>query len=97
MFTLDSLRNQLLTLRPHLEQDWHVRRLGVFGSYASGKATPESDLDMLVEFSQVPGWDFFDLEDELSTRLGIKVDLTTPGGLHPRLADTILASTQYVF
>jgi predicted nucleotidyltransferase len=29
---------------------YHVRRLGLFGSAARGELTPESDVDLLVEF-----------------------------------------------
>lgn len=33
-------------------QEYPLRKVELFGSYASGKNTPESDVDLLVEFAQ---------------------------------------------
>lgn len=61
----------------------HIRRLAVFGSALRDDFRPDSDVDILVEFEDgyTPGWELFDLEDELSTMLGRCVDLNTPGFL----------------
>ena len=55
--------------------DKPVRRVQVFGSYARGEATAESDLDLLLEMAEPVGWAYFGYADDLQTRLGIKVDL----------------------
>ena len=47
------------------------------GSAARGDMRPHSDLDILVEFlpeSKI-GWEFFELEEELTLPLARKVDL----------------------
>ena len=78
----------------------HVRRLALFGSVLRDDFTPESDVDVLVEFEPgfVPGLRFFSMEVELSTILGRKVDLNTPAFLSRYFRDKVLeeAETQYV-
>jgi predicted nucleotidyltransferase len=68
-----------------------VRRAGVFGSYARGEASPNSDLDLLVELP--PGSSLFDLvglELDLSELLGIKADVGTYRSIHPLVRERIL-------
>ena len=78
----------------------HVRRLALFGSVLRGDFTPESDIDVLVEFEQeyVPGLAFFTIEQELSELLGQKVDLHTPQFLSPHFRAQVehMAEVQYV-
>jgi len=78
----------------------HIRRLALFGSVLRDDFSPESDVDVLVEFEpgQVPGLAFFSMEEELSTILGRKVDLNTPGFLSRYFRDQVLAEAenQYV-
>jgi predicted nucleotidyltransferase len=78
----------------------HVRRLALFGSVLRDNFTPQSDVDVLVEFEpgHVPGLAFFSMEAELSALVGRKVDLNTPGFLSRYFRDRVLAEaeTQYV-
>ena len=79
----------------------HIRRLALFGSALRDDFTPESDLDILVEFE--PGHTvgfltFAGMQNELADLLGFKVDLSTPGLLSPYFRDEVLheAETLYV-
>ena len=56
-----------------------VARLDVFGSFASGDAEPESDLDLLVSFlpGMSMGLEFVALHNEIEEILGRRVDLLT--------------------
>ncbi len=71
---------------------YKVRRLAAFGSVARGDATPDSDLDLLVEFEPGArtGFAFIRLQDELAELFGRPVDLNTPGFLSPRFRDRIV-------
>lgn len=60
--------------------------VGVFGSYARGDNATDSDLDILIDFEHTPNLlDIIGLEQELTERLGLKVDLITLRSLHPQL------------
>lgn len=73
-----------------------VRRLGVYGSVARGEASPDSDVDVLVEFDHTPDLlEFVALRERLAEMLGCPVDLATPQGLKPRLRDRILHEVRY--
>ena len=61
-------------LRQHLPEisgNIDVSYRGIFGSYVKGEQRPESDLDILVEFEEAPGFfEYIKLEDYLSEILG---------------------------
>ncbi len=69
-----------------------VVRASVFGSAARDEATPESDVDFLVEFEE--GRTLLDLSGlrlDLRDILGREVDVATPRSLHPALRERILS------
>lgn len=79
----------------------HIRRLSLFGSVLRDDFTPESDVDVLVEFDPVhiPGlMRFVGMEMELSEILGRKVDLNTPNSISRYFQNEVLAEAkvQYV-
>lgn len=56
--------------------------VGIFGSFARGENTDNSDIDILVKFKVAPSLlTLVRLENELSDLLGIKVDLITTGAI----------------
>ena len=72
----ETVRARLAALLPELRERYAVRSLSVFGSYARGEQTAESDLDLLIEFDEAPGmFAFVGLAHELEDRLGLRVDL----------------------
>lgn len=77
----------------------HIRKLSIFGSALRADFGPESDVDVLVEFEEghVPGFDFFEMQIELSGILGRQVDLNTPSFLSHFFRDRVLreAEVQY--
>jgi len=77
----------------------HIRRLALFGSVLRDDFTPDSDVDVLVEFEpgHVPGLAFFSLDDELGAILGRRVDLNTPNSLSPYFRDEVLAEAEVVY
>lgn len=87
----------LATLKDELATRFHVAKIGVFGSVSRGEQTPESDIDILVEFSRPVGFfTFMELEAFLSDRLGAPVDLVTPDAIKPVMRERIARETAYV-
>lgn len=76
---------------PKLTQQYNISYLGIFGSYVRGEQKDESDLDILVEFSEEPDLlEFIGLKQELSEILGVEVDLVMKSALKPRIGKRIL-------
>ena len=61
----------------------HIRRMALFGSVLRDDFTPESDIDVLVEFEpgKTPGLAFITMQDELSEIFGQRVDMHTFSGI----------------
>ncbi|MEI8166587.1 MAG: nucleotidyltransferase family protein [Chloroflexales bacterium] len=82
---------RLRTHRAAFVARYHIAELGIFGSYIRNEQRPESDLDVLVAFSETPSlFTLVALEDDLSALLQIKVDLVVKTALRPRIATHIL-------
>jgi predicted nucleotidyltransferase len=74
-----------------LAERYQVQSLGIFGSYVRQEQGPDSDLDMLVTFSETPSLlKFIALENYLSDLLGVKVDLVMQDALKPNIRPHIL-------
>ena len=75
-----------------------VSMLGVFGSVARGESTEQSDIDLLVKFSERKGLlALARLERILSETLGRKVDLLTVAAISPYIRDNILKDLQVLY
>lgn len=95
--TLDEILVALWGLLPMMKEQYHVRTLEVFGSFVRGEERSVSDLDLLVTFDEIPTLtSFVALENHLSDRLGIKVDLVMKDSLKPIIGKYILEEAQPV-
>ncbi|MBF0566781.1 MAG: nucleotidyltransferase family protein [Nitrospirae bacterium] len=81
----------------HIRNRFHVRRIGVFGSFARGGETAESDVDILVEFEQdhVTFDNYAELKFHLEYLFKREVDLVTEEALRPQMKDSILREVTY--
>jgi uncharacterized protein len=90
---LQNILSLLKDMNPFLQKEFNVNSIEVFGSYAKKNQTSRSDLDLLVSFSKTPGLiKFIELENTLSEKLGIKVDLVMKDSIKPRLRNSILST-----
>ncbi len=79
-------------IRPVLKRH-HVEHAAVFGSFARGEQTEQSDLDLLIEFEPHCSASLLDmagLKVDLEDHLGRVVDVVSVGArLHPSVRQTI--------
>ena len=87
----DDVIRRLTEQRRELEQNYGVETLFLFGSTARDEASPESDVDLLVEFGRPIGlFKFIELQQHLESLLECKVDLGTKRSLKPFIKDEVL-------
>jgi uncharacterized protein len=84
VLTKEDILKRLRANKTNLQEKFAVKEIALFGSYARGEQTPESDVDVLVEFSNPIGLEILDLVDDLEKILnGMKVDLINKKGIKP--------------
>lgn len=91
MTKIDVIIEKLRKNKPIVENKYGVKNLEIFGSYIRGEQKKGSDLDILVEFHRtIDLFKYIELENFLSKKLGVKVDLVMKDTLKPRIKDRIL-------
>jgi len=91
MKTFEDIKKILEQQKEFLKNKYKIKEIGIFGSFVRGDATKDSDVDILVEFEEVPSlFKFIEIENYLSNILGIKVDLVEKKSLKPRIGEHIL-------
>ena len=84
--------DRLRALKPEILKEYNVSGLELFGSLAREEHGPESDIDILVDFT--PDADMFDLVGLglfLEDKLKVKVDIIPKRSLRPELKNTVLS------
>ena len=88
---------QILNAHHDQIRKFGVSSLSLFGSVARDQAGPESDVDLLVEFSRPVGlFTMADLQLFLQDILGCQVDLGTPRSLKAGLKESVLEEAIHV-
>ncbi len=89
--TLDETKQQLQELKPVLKEKYKVETIEIFGSYVRSGQTPQSDIDLLVTFSETPDIvGVNNIKRFLRRKLGVKVDLVSKKYLNPIIKDRVL-------
>lgn len=86
--------------KTYLKDNFHVKKIALFGSILKDEIVNESDIDLYIEFEKPIGTKFIHLIDYLENILGRKVDVITPGGLKTirivEIKNSIQKSLKYV-
>lgn len=87
----DTIRKVIQNNASDIKTQFKVEVIGIFGSYARGEQSSESDVDVLVRFDK--GATLLDLvavSEYLENLLGIPVDVVSEKSLHPMMRDDVL-------
>lgn len=80
----DEVLQKLALHKPILVARYGVKTLALFGSHARNGATPESDIDVLVGFSEAATFkSYFGVQFYLEDLFGMPIDLVTDKALRP--------------
>ena len=72
--------------------------LGVFGSFACNEATPKSDIDFLVRFSETKSlFELVRMQREFTRAFGRKVELLTEAAISPYIRDRVKSQVKVVY
>jgi uncharacterized protein len=80
-------------------KEFNPEKIGIFGSFARNENTPGSDLDILVKFKDgITLLQLIKLENSLSEKLNVKVDLVTEGAItNKKLKEYILKDLRIIY
>ncbi|MGB9700441.1 MAG: nucleotidyltransferase family protein [Thermodesulfobacteriota bacterium] len=97
MKSLNEINKILRAHKQELYAKYKVTEIGVFGSVIRGEQKKGSDIDILVEFEEIPDLlKFINLERYLSRILKKKVDLVRKEAIRPELRSVILSEVAYI-
>ncbi|MFV9676342.1 MAG: nucleotidyltransferase family protein [Methanosarcinales archaeon] len=95
--SFQEMKNIIKENKKLLEDRYKVKEIGVFGSFVSGEQKSGSDVDILVDFYEVPDlFEFINLERYLQRILKKKVDLVRKPVVRKELKEKILNDVVYI-
>jgi predicted nucleotidyltransferase len=86
---------EVLQRNHELLKKYHVKKIGLFGSYIRDEATSKSDIDLLVDFEEKTFDNYIELVFELEKIFNRKVDLLTEKGISPYILPYISNEVQW--
>lgn len=94
IYSIEEIKTKIKENKKYLKDKYNVRGFLLFGSYAKGEQTEQSDIDLLVDFQNVIDmFEMIDLQDYLQNLFGKKIDLGTKNGLKSFIRNSILKET----
>ena len=73
-------------------------KIGIFGSYARGEETEQSDIDILVEFKkQITLFDLGEIKYDLTELLNRQVDIVTERAINKRIKEHVYKDLKIIF
>jgi predicted nucleotidyltransferase len=94
----EKIEIKLKEKKNYMKRVFHIREIGVFGSFIRGEQTESSDIDILVEFEKGHKdlFNYMRLRYYLEELLGRKVDLVVKNAVKSRLRERVFSEAEYV-
>lgn len=87
IYTIEEIRD----LTVPIVSSYGIKSLSLFGSYARGEATEDSDVDLLIDRgTALRRWEIGGLYNDLCEALGKELDMVTVSGADPDFLKRIL-------
>lgn len=99
MREIDQIIEKLKQEKSHLQQEFNITEIGIFGSYTRDEQTENSDIDILIDYDKTKSFSLLELvglEDYLGNLFGKKIDIITKNALKPRIGRQILNEVIYL-
>ena len=99
MLDIQTIKTELQTLLPQLQQENGIKQLYIFGSFAKNEQQPNSDIDILYEMlpNQVMTLNhFLTIKKLLERHFGKKIDFVPYSNVNPIIWDNIKNDLIYV-
>ncbi|MEW6110003.1 MAG: nucleotidyltransferase family protein [Nitrospirota bacterium] len=97
MKTLEEIKKILAKHKAEVQEKYGVKEIGMFGFFVRGEQKRQSDIDILVEYSDLPDLlKLIELENKLQKLLKKKVDLIEKSRIRTELKDKILKEVVYI-
>jgi uncharacterized protein len=96
MIDKERISNILIANKAKLVSKYHLKSIGIFGSFTREDFTEDSDIDILIDYEKPLGVEFIDLANELEKILNHRVDLVSKNGVKPKYFQEIQKDLVYV-
>jgi predicted nucleotidyltransferase len=94
----DEMQRKIQVCVAQMPQRDNVHKISLFGSFLHGDATPESDIDLLLELEEPVGYfELASIQEKLEATLGQPIDLVTPKALSKHFRREVLAEAQPLY
>ena len=85
IYTLEEIKNKSIPII----KSFGIKRLCLFGSYAKGMATEDSDLDFIMDKGRLKGLQYISLVNALEKEFECHVNLISYGGSNKEFIENI--------
>ena len=94
----NQILNYLTSNKDRFQREYHLTRIGIFGSVARGEQIDKSDIDLIVEFEEGTN-NLYEIKQklvsEIQTRFKMPVDICREKYIKSFFRSQILSETKY--